>query len=1703
MLSRILLRAFYLNWILLVATAGALAEEPSETSTSEVSYHKQILPIFQAQCLGCHQPAKAGGGFVMTSFENLLGAGDSESLAIVPGKPEESYLFELITPSGDSAEMPKDSKPLSEVELSLIRTWIEQGAKDDTPPSSHELYSSENPPKYYAPPVITSLDYSPDGSLLAVAGFHEVLLHKSDGSGVVGRLVGMSERIESVQFSPDGSKLAVAGGQPGRMGEIQVWDVAKQRLKLSLPISHDTIYGANWSPDGKLISFGCADNTLRVIKASTGKQVLFQGSHDDWVLGTVFSEKGDHIISVGRDRTAKLTELETQRFIDNITTITPGISKGGIGSVDRHPTSDAIVVGGEDGVPKIFRIFRESKRVIGDDANQIKRLPALNGPVYSVAFNHDGTQVAACSSLNGVAELAVFSVNFEVKLPEELKTISEKVITTRSAEENQKIEAARTSDISLVSKTSLGDSGLYTLAFSPDGQTIAAAGSDGQIRLFKTNSAEEIKKFMPVTLSEPDALASASSDSTVGEQVAVDSAETLPTGTQITGLTVQPPSINLNQKFDTVQLVISASLADGSSVDVTRIAERELSADVVTISPNGLVRTKLNGQARLTLKVGEHAAVIPIDISELRSDAQVSYIRDVAPVLSTLGCNAGTCHGSKDGQNGFKLSLRGYDSLFDVRALTEDLSSRRINIASPADSLALLKATGVVPHVGGQLTKSGEPYYELLHRWIATGATLDTGAPEVASISIYPENPIVQQIGDKQQVRILATYSDGSQRDVTAEAFINSSNTDIVAIESGSLINTLRRGESAILARYEGAYAATTVTVMGDRTGFAWEQPAVNNPIDELTAQKWQRMKILPSDLCSDAEFIRRVYLDLTGLPPTSEETKAFLNDDRPTKVKRDEVIDRLVGNEAYVEHWTNKWADLLQVNRKFLGEDGSKLFRSWIKQQVADNTPYDKFVYSLLTSAGSNRENPNASYYKILRTPEETMENTTHLFLAVRFNCNKCHDHPFERWTQDQYYETAAFFAQVGLKKDPESKDSRIAGTAVEGGKPLYEIVYDQSEGEIKHDRTGLVTPPKFPYLASHTAPENATRRERLARWITSPDNQYFARSYVNRIWGYLLGTGLIDPLDDIRAGNPPSNPKLLDWLTQNFVEGGFSVQDLIRTICKSRTYQLSIETNQWNEDDTINYSHAQARRLPAEVLYDAMHLAMGTTTNIPGVPPGTRAAQLPDVGVKLESGFLQSFGRPARESACECERSAGMELGPVMALVSGPTVNSAINQQENALAKLAASDLNDAELVSELFLRILSRNATAEEVAAGVQTIQSIPKEHEMLVADLAKYQEELKPITAQKEQQRLEKIATAQQTLEAYQKELAPKLAEQEKQKQEKTEQLEAELAEYEKTLPTELVKWENEQVYSETIWNTLSPHELSSSFGAKLDLESDQAIFVSEKNDAGSYHVIAKTDLIGITAIRLEVLTDDRLPKKGPGRAGSGNFVLSELELSAASLTAPDTKSKVALQNAKADFNQGGFDISKVIDGKFDPNSRGWAIAPKMGENHVATFELKEPVGNREGTILSFELKHNHSDKSHTLGKFRISVTTSPIPVKFKGLPNNIVNLLVVAADKRNAKQQENLLSYFKSIDKGMLSRIAAINESKKPLPIDPHLKKLQENLEYVSQPLAKDNTLAQLERAVTLSTEQLATGRLAGVQDIAWALVNSSAFLFNR
>ena len=1705
----------------IIAFAGGLSTAASPVTAAPatkdpVSYYRQIRPIFQANCQGCHQPAKAKGGYVMTDFSRLLAGGESKEKAIIARQPQRSHLLKLITPDKGEAEMPEGRPPLHATEIDLIQNWIAQGAADDTPANARERYDMDHPPVYSRPPVITSIDYSPDGQWLAVAGFHEVLLHKADGSGLAARLVGLSERIESVQFSPDGTRLAVAGGLPGRAGEIQVWDVGNRKLTLSHSVTYDTLYGASWSPNGQLIAFGGGDNTVRVIEAASGKQVLFMGSHSDWIRDTAWSLKGDHVISVSRDMTAKLTELSTQRFVDNITSITPNALKGGIGAIARHPLREEILMGCSDGVPKIYQIFRTAARQIGDDSNGILTFEPMLGRVTAVTFSRDGKLLAAASALDGKGEIFASTFTFASNaIPNEMAGVMRKIPASRSPQDKEVIEKYKASGTKKLFKITVPQAGLFAVAIAPDSKTIATAGSDGLIRLITAETGAVAKEFPSVQVMAASKILATKKFEPPTSPKAEAAPESLPKEAKIISLEGEPKSIDLTKWTDTAQVIISARLASGELIDVTRLAKLEAggffgSRNIASVSASGSVHPQANGTTTLKATLSGKSVSIPVKVSGLTADFATDFIRDVNPILGKAGCNQGTCHGAKDGKNGFKLSLRGYDAEFDVRAFTDELASRRANVASPDDSLMLLKPTAAVPHVGQKVFEPGSLSYRVLREWIGQGARLNVAAPRVAKIEISPQNPIVQRVGARQQMRILATYADGSTRDVTALAFVETGNQDVATTDSANIVTTLRRGEAPMLARFEGAYAATTVTVMGDRSGFAWSDPEKWNPIDEFTAAKWQRVKTLPSELATDDEFIRRVYLDLTGVPPTSDEVKAFLADKRATREKRDALVDKLVGSDDFIEHWANKWADLLQVNSKFLGAEGATAFRAWIRNEVAKNTPLDQFARKIITASGSNKDNPPASYYKILRKPEETMENTTHLFLAVRFNCNKCHDHPFERWTQDQYYQTAAYFAQVGLKKDPASADKLIGGTAVEGGKPLYEIVEELGAGEVKHERTGKETPPAFPYPATcgeegkpAAEKKKLSRREELAAWITAKDNRYFATSFANRIWGYLTGVGIIEPLDDIRAGNPPSNPELLDYLAKEFVKSGFDTRHLMKLITKSRTYQLSVATHKWNEDDKINFSHTTARRLSAEALYDAIHKVTGAKLNIPCVPAGTRAAALAD-SVKLPDGFFATMGKPPRESACECERISDMQLGPVMALISGATVGDAVSAPDNAIAKLVKEVSDDRALINELFLRIMNRPARAGEIEATLKSWATMKADHGLVATALTDYEKVAPGLQKKREEQRAKDLSDAKVDLAGYEKEIAPREAKLDAEQKERTEKAEAELKRFnEQDFPKRFADFEKKQDLK-TAWSAFTTKNLKSTGDLKLEQEADKSVVVTDgKAPRGEYTFTIETDLKELSALRLEALTDKRFPKNGPGRAPDGNFVLNEITLSVAPKDKPAEAKKVELQKALADFSQENFEVAKSIDGG-NNRQQGWAVSPNGGATHWATYELKTPLTNTANVILTVKLTqlfNGGEDKGYTLGRFRLAGTSTKSP----GLSQSeeLRAVLATPADARSKEQKEGFEKIARANDTELAKRTKELADAKKPRPIDPHLKELQDSVKRLGEPLPGDPKLANLKRAADLSTKQLDQARLIGAQDLAWALINNPAFLFNR
>ena len=668
--------------------------------------------------------------------------------------------------------------------------------------------------------------------------------------------------------------------------------------------------------------------------------------------------------------------------------------------------------------------------------------------------------------------------------------------------------------------------------------------------------------------------------------------------------------------------------------------------------------------------------------------------------------------------------------------------------------------------------------------------------------------------------------------------------------------------------------------------------------------------------------------------------------------------------------------------------------------------------------------------------------------------------------------------------------------------------VAADAATGDVTHERTHKVTPPEFPFTTKFDAADSASRRERLAAWMTSADNRYFASSFANRIWGYLTGVGIIEPLDDIRAGNPPSNPELLESLTAEFVKSGFDARRLMRLVCKSRTYQLSFEANRWNEDDKINFSHAQPRRLPAETLFDAVFKVTGSTPSFPGVKAGTRAAQLPDAGVDVSSGLLASLGRPARESACECERSSDMRLSSVMAMLSGPTVSAAISDPKNAIADLVTRESDDRKLIGELFLRILNRAPTERELKAALATLGRLDGDHKSVTSALDAKEQEQVPIMTAKAKQREADIADAKKTLVDYEKEIEPRVKEEESKRLEKLVAAETALQESEEKLPARLETWESKLTETNFLaaWTRLEPKEMTATGGPKLEKLADGSILASGptgKDNQTDYTLTFDTRVTNITGVMLEVLPHESLTRFGPGRSKDGNFVLTELRLDWLPRKAPkaEKENRAEFGDARADFSQPKFEVKGAIDGKSDNGTEnGWAIGKQGARPHQATFSLKEAIVTTNGATLKFSLRQRFRD-TLSIGRCRLYITSSTKPLEF-GLPADVAATVKTPAAARSPDETKGLLDYFRTVvDDDIRKKEQAHFTAKQPLPTDPKVLEYRAVLDRVSRPVPLDSKLVQLRDDAKTSAKQLENRRLTAAQDLAWALINNPAFLF--
>lgn len=774
-----------------------------------------------------------------------------------------------------------------------------------------------------------------------------------------------------------------------------------------------------------------------------------------------------------------------------------------------------------------------------------------------------------------------------------------------------------------------------------------------------------------------------------GDDNAPAAAPTAPAA-ELVSLQFQPPSVQLDSARDPQRVVLVATYADGITHDVTARAPMKPSAEgIVKIGEDLRLYPVADGEVTLDAAFEGKTASIKATVKNATLTPAQSFRLDVEPVIMRAGCNSGACHGASRGKNGFGLTLFGFDPAQDYMNLTRQTRARRLSTAAPEASLMLQKATTGVAHEGGLRFKPDSPLYKTVDQWIKEGAKPDP--PEVAkvtSVEILPKQMVLygaagEKAGDTHRVVVRAFYSDGTDRDVTSLAILASLNDNSATLSEDGVITAKSRGEASIIARFSTYAVVAQVIVVPPDEAFAWTETADANPIDELVSKKQKQMRMLPSAVCSDDIFVRRVYMDIVGLLPTKEETEKFLADPAPDK--RAKLIDVLLQKPEFPELWAMKWAEMLRIESQSQKISRKAMFRytQWLRDQIVSGVPMDKMASALLTAKGGNFTNPASNFYLVESDPLLMAENVAQVFTGIRVQCAQCHNHPFERWTQDDYYSFAAFFSQVGRKGAED---------------PREVILFNAGGGDVRHVRTAQVMAPKFLGSDKPADLKGRDRREVLAEWLTSPENPWFSKAFANRVWTHFMGRGVVDPPDDVRVSNPPSNPELFEMLGNNFAKSGYDLRQLVREICNSKAYQRSTQANPTNAADLSNFTRRLPKRLSAEQLLDAVCQVTETPEKFGGLPLGARAIQVADGNTG--NYFLSIFGRPARSSACTCDRRDEPTLSQALHLINGNTVAARIKSDGSRLDKLVKAGKSNDEIVNDLYLAAFARKPLPEEL-------------------------------------------------------------------------------------------------------------------------------------------------------------------------------------------------------------------------------------------------------------------------------------------------------------------------------------------------------------------------------------------------------------------
>lgn len=756
------------------------------------------------------------------------------------------------------------------------------------------------------------------------------------------------------------------------------------------------------------------------------------------------------------------------------------------------------------------------------------------------------------------------------------------------------------------------------------------------------------------------------------------------------GLTIQG-------KDARVQLVVTATHAAGRLTDVTRSAKYEVNPpDVLTIDETGLMTPLQDGTAQITAVIDGHAATVPVEVSDYAGAKPINFKNQIVPIFTKLGCNSGGCHGKASGQNGFKLSLLGFYPNDDYEFLVKESRARRVFPPAPEKSLLLTKPIGESPHGGGKRMEKESYEYRMIRRWIEQGMPYGSESdPVVTKIECLPDGRVLSQ-NQEQQVTVYATYSDGSREDVTRMALFEPNDAELAETNETGLVTTLDlSGEVAVMARYQGQVATFRATIpLGVEVT---NTPPVKNFIDEAVFGKLKVLGIPPSPLADDSTFLRRVYLDITGTLPTDAQVQEFLSD--TSAEKRSVLIDKLLETPEYADYFANKWNMVLRnKKRQAQDQEGTYTFHQWIWDSIYDNKPYDQMVSQIITASGDPMLNPPVTWYREVTDSSQQVEDVAQLFLGVRIQCARCHHHPFEKWSQNDYYGLAAFFSRVGKKN---------LGAESDRGMRDRRVFHNEGVAQAENPRSKQNLKPAGLGAEAFEIPADRDPRFYLANWMTQKDNPFFAKSLVNRYWKHFFSRGIVEPEDDMRETNPPSNPELLNALATHFAESGFDLKNLVRTICNSSTYQLTAFPNEYNLKDKQNFSRYYPKRLTAEALYDAFHQVTNTGEKFAGMPDGTRSLQLPDTSVGPY--FLKVFGQPQGDTACECERSQEANLAQSLHLLNSSEVQNKIgNGQGRALALANQADRSHEERIRELYRWAYAREPEAEETQIALAHIE-----------------------------------------------------------------------------------------------------------------------------------------------------------------------------------------------------------------------------------------------------------------------------------------------------------------------------------------------------------------------------------------------------------